>query len=315
MKKNSLNKKKSINFIFGLISIFLIYKIAYRTTGIDYDAYVRIYNAIQVGGVTFLKSRIEPLFVIFFLISPTRIIAFGLIGAISVFFKLKSILTYSYYPILSLFLYYILFFYIDDMGRVRAGIASAIMIYAIKYLGKKRYLLFLLIAFSFHKSMLLYIIIYILYKVKLTKKKMVYIFIISLVFSLIDFSKIIYFMSLLPHIGSTASLYLFSTKRIGFSPIMIVKVFYLCLFFLNYEKLRYYKYFNELFLIYLIGNSIYFCFNSVIIIVTRGSEIFTCIEFILLPYLLKITNVKIYKIFILFCIISYFLYIRFKYTL
>ena len=304
-----LTHVKITKILFVILGFLLIYVIATRNTGIDFSSYIRIYKVSQTLGLEYFKVRIEPLFLLVFLLCPTQIFAFGAIGAISIFFKLNSILKYSYYPFLSLMYYIMSFFIKDDMGRVRAGVASAIMIYATKYLGGKKYLLFILVAFLFHKSIILYFIVYILYKRKLSKNKLELIFLFSILLSFINFSKLIYYFSFIPYINTTASLYLSRIEKIYFSPIMIVKCFYMFLFFLYYKKLCCYEYFNKVFLIYLVGNMIYFSFNSIDIIATRGSEIFTCIEFILLPYLLKISNKYITKTIIFGGITAYYIYI------
>ena len=168
MKKLIYIKKNKILFI--MIGLLLIYKISTRTTGIDFSSYVKIYERTQELDLKSFSLRIEPLFLLMFLLSPTQVFAFGIIGTISLYFKLNSILKFSYYPFLSL-IYYIMFFFIkDDMGRIRAGVASAIMIYATKYLESRKYLLFIFIAFLFHRSIILYFIVYILYNRNLSQK-------------------------------------------------------------------------------------------------------------------------------------------------
>ncbi|MFR4519661.1 MAG: EpsG family protein [Fusobacterium sp.] len=306
MKKLIYIKKNKILFI--MIGLLLIYKISTRTTGIDFSSYVKIYERTQELDLKSFSLRIEPLFLLMFLLSPTQVFAFGIIGTISLYFKLNSILKFSYYPFLSL-IYYIMFFFIkDDMGRIRAGVASAIMIYATKYLESRKYLLFIFIAFLFHRSIILYFIVYILYNRNLSQKKLEIFFIFSILLSLIDFSKLIYCLTFIPYIKTTILLYISKIERIYFSPIMIMKCFYVYLFFRYYKKLCLYKYFKQLFLVYLVGNMIYFSFNSINIIATRGSEIFSCIEFILLPYLLKISNKYIIKIVIFIIITAYYMY-------
>lgn len=309
MKLKNLFYNEFKKLLFLIIGLLCVYKIANRVTGTDIGSYIEIYNDIKVYGLEYLNSRIEPLFVLLFFLSPSRIIAFGVVGAIAIYFKFKSILNLSYYPFLSLLYYLMYFFNKDELGRVRIGIAIAIIMYATIYMGEKKYLFFLLIAFLFHKSIMLYFIVFILYKKNLKLREIKIIFFSSLIFYFMDFSKLMYLLTYIPYINTTIILYLSEIKRIGFSPIMISKIFFMMIFLFYYKKLCYYKYFKKIFLIYLVGNFIYFSFNSIPIIATRGSEIFTCVEFILLPYLLKISNRLYVKTYTFFIMTSYYLYI------
>lgn len=301
-------KKIYIKFIFICIGIFLIMKITYRTSGIDYENYVDMFNSVKLSGLDYLKSRIEPLFVLLLYFSKNKEVAFGIIGCITIFFKLNSIYKYSIFPFVSLIFYYYSFYYIDDLGRIRIGIATAILIYSIRFLKEKKFFIFLIIAILFHKSSILYLIPHYFVSKKINKEKLIKILITSLFLSLFDWS---YFFILLKNIdffSSTVVLYIDSIQRIGFTPYILSKLFFMLLFIINFNKLKYYKYFNELFIIYFIGNIFYFTFNSIKILATRGSEVFICIEFLILPYLLKTSkNVQI-KFIIFIILVLYYLY-------
>lgn len=304
--------KKSVFFILGLL---LIYKAGTRIDGIDYDSYSLIYNKIQ-NNILDKSTRLEPIFRLLFSISPKKIIAFSLIATISIFLKLNSILKYSVFPFLSLVLYYYSFYYSDDMGRIRVGFAVAILAYGIRYLNNnKKFLLILFLGILCHKSVILYLIPFLLNKINLNEKKISCLIIFSVVLGLINLVPIVEYISKINYFSSTISLYYRINEKIGFSSVMLFKLINVILFSWNYKKLISYRYFKENFICFLSGVCTYFSFNSFAIIATRGSEVFTGIEFIILPFLLKITDKILFKYLILIYLILAYGYMGRKFIL
>ena len=306
-------KKKSIIFIFIIIGIFLIYKATFRETGIDYESYIRNYNEVQALGFDFFKRRMEPLFKLILYISPNFRVAFFIIALIAIYLKLKGIIEYSLYPFISLVFYYCSYYYSDDMGRIRIGIASAIMIFAIRYLEQKKFLLYVLIAILFHKSAVTYLILYFFYKLNLNKKQYMILFFISFILSVIDMSIVRVILDKIPYLNSTIIEYMEIFQKIGFNLYMLPKIVFMILFFYKFKYLSQFRYFKKLYSIYFLGNFIYFTFNSIQSFATRGSETLLCIEFIILPYLLKAFKDKVIRFLIFIILITYYAYIGKEY--
>lgn len=308
-------KKKNIIFIFMIIGIFLIYKATFRESGIDYESYIRNYEEIQTSSFEFFKRRMEPIFKLILYISFNFRVAFFIVAFTAIYLKLKGIIEYSLYPFLSLVFYYYTYYAFDDMGRIRIGLASAIMIISIKYLNNKKFLFYMIIAFFIHKSAILYIVLYFFYKLNLNTKQYMSLFFISLILSIIDISLIKGILNKIPYLNSTIIDYMNEFKKIGFSLYMIPKIFFTLLFILRFETLSKYIYFKKLFTIYFLVNFIYFSFNSIEGFASRGSEALLCVEFLVLPYLLKSYKDKIIKLMIFIVLVAYYFYIGRKYIL
>ncbi len=306
-------KKKSIIFIFTIIGIFLIYHATFRESGIDYESYIRNYEEVQTIGFELFKRRMEPLFKLILYISPHFRVAFFLVAFIAVYFKLKGIIEYSLYPFISLVFYYYTYYNFDDMGRIRIGLASAIMIISIKYLDDRKFLFYMIIAFFIHKSAITYIILYFFYKLNLDRKKYALFLLLAILLSIIDISLLKGILNKIPYLNSTVIEYMNELKKIGFSLYMIPKLFFMSLFILRFETLSKYSYFKKLFAIYFLGNFIYFTFNSIEGFASRGSETLLCVEFLVLPYLLKSYKDKTIKVILFISLIAYYSYIGREY--
>lgn len=301
-------KKKKIIFIFMMVAIFLVYKATFRESGIDYESYIRNYNEVQLLGFDFFKRRIEPLFKLILYVSPNFRVAFFIVAFIAICLKLKGIVDYSLYPFISLVFYYYSYYYSDDMGRIRIGIASAIMLFAIRYLEQKKFLIYITIAILLHKSTITYIILYFFYKLNLNKKQYIILFFISFILSVIDMSVIRVILSKIPYLNSTIIEYMAIFQKVGFTLYMLPKILFMILFFSKFKYLSKFKYFRKLYSIYFLGNFIYFTFSSIQSFATRGSETLLCVEFIILPYLIKAFKDKIIRFLIFIILIIYYTY-------
>ncbi|MCL1950264.1 MAG: EpsG family protein [Turicibacter sp.] len=77
---------------------------------------------------------------------------------------MKSFQKYTPYPLMALLLYVSRFFFVRDMGQIRASLAAAIVLFSLRYLQKRetwKFFLTIFIAFLFHRIALVGILLYI----------------------------------------------------------------------------------------------------------------------------------------------------------
>lgn len=92
------------------------------------------------------------------------------------FFMFKAIYEQSVSPVFSILLYFITSVFFMSMNIIRQSIATVIFLFALKYVSKRefwKYFFWIIIATSIHTMAFIYIFIYFLYNIKLTRKKVV----------------------------------------------------------------------------------------------------------------------------------------------
>lgn len=310
-----MNRNFFKKIFFVLLWLVLVYKITYRDGGTDYLSYTSRFIQIRKYGLDYFNyySR-EPLFSAIGLFAKDKYMFFFLIGGTALLFKLGSILRYSLYPVLSLLFYYLSFFQSDELGRIRIGLATAIVLYNIKLLQRKKFVGVVLITSLIHQTTLLYLLPYMFRKIKLKKKTYWLILVLSILIGNINLMKYFDYILILaqriPGFRAVTAIYIGSNlEKVGLSLIMLPKIFFISMLLYNKDKLERYQYFKNLFTVYYIGILIYFGFNSIRSIATRGSEVLLCCEFLLLPYLIKVGKNQYEKIFIILLLVGYYLYI------
>lgn len=167
------SKRNDIVFL-TVVSLTMIFIAAVRneSVGIDYPMYKAYFEQVRQGGWAFLISsangyRVEPGF------SLLNFIVSRFTGDIHVFMTvesvlcvtLTSVLVYKYSPIpwISMFVFASFGFYGNSLSFIRQTLAIAIYLFAVPYLMKKKfvpYLLIVILAALFHKSILVMILAY-----------------------------------------------------------------------------------------------------------------------------------------------------------
>lgn len=180
IKKSSRN-----NLIFLILVSATMIVLSYLradTVGIDYPQYAAYFSQVRNGGWAFLISgengyRIEPSYSLLnFLVSRFT-------GDIHIFMLAVSILTvgltalllYKYSPIpwIGMFVFVSFGFFGNSLSFLRQSIAISILLFAIPFLKKKKFLpyfLIILLAASFHKATLIMIPVYFLAHLKVNWK-------------------------------------------------------------------------------------------------------------------------------------------------
>lgn len=287
---NFIKSKK----IICLIGVYLIVFSAFRKNiGPDYNSYELMFYSLKNNPEYFYMSRIEKFFLVLFNLGSQFHYSLFIIATISVTMRIKSIFKYSTFPEFSLLIYYCSFFLLDDMGRIRIGLGTSIVIYFLYLLTEKRYKAYLslvLVCTFIHKSVLIYLLVFIINKIKLTKKFLFINLFFSLILGQINLHYYLFNMLLkISFLNKTLKTYADTNiNKIGINSLVLIYLLFSLMMIFNFDHLnKNYKYFKVIFTHYYAGVCFYFLFNSFGPIAARGSEVLTSINFIILPYILK----------------------------
>ena len=171
-------KNKNSIFLFICFAQLTLIVGLRNEVGADYYSYLRIYN--HLSGIWQYNYRYPEVEIGYELVN----IIFGYFGipywGINLFmafwtnlFIVLAIKEYKINICMSIFMYISLFFFYHSMNQTRQGLAMAIGIYAISQLCKKRNMAFvfwILFAMCFHTVAIVYLPLYLLRKIKITKK-------------------------------------------------------------------------------------------------------------------------------------------------
>lgn len=169
-------KKCSRNDLLFLVTVavamIVISSLRAHTVGIDYDMYARYYKQVYDGGWGFLISgangyRIEPGYSLLnFIVSRFTPDVRVFMAVVSVLVTvLTAVLAYKYTPIpwMTMYVYASFGFFENTLSFIRQSIAIAIFLFAVPYLMKRKflpYLLIVILAATFHKSILIMVVAY-----------------------------------------------------------------------------------------------------------------------------------------------------------
>jgi len=180
-----IKKSKINNIIFlciSAVSMVVLSSLRANTVGIDYKQYATYFSQVHDGGWSFLISsangyRVEPgysLLNYFVSLFTSDVRVFMLVVSILAV-GLTAILLYKYSPIpwVGMFVFGSFGFFGNSLSFLRQSIAIAIFLFAIKFLKDKRflpYLMIVILAATFHKSMLIMIPVYFIAHIKINWK-------------------------------------------------------------------------------------------------------------------------------------------------
>lgn len=266
----------------------------------DYQNYVQAYIEAGQGyktisdiGFTILCSTLN-------LISNNAIIMFLVVAVISVGLNLNSFYKYSPYLCICILMYFVHNFALKEMIQIRAGLASALCLFSIRYLPARQYkraLIFWFLAMSIHISSFIYIILFIVDYFKPPKKNIIYAIIISIcIGTVFPLGQVIKEFTNIGNYSERIEDYVLygnsgyaSTLGIWTNPNTIKSLLLCGITLLFYNKLsNKFIIFRHLFLAYTIGVCWLVSFNDFSIIAARISNIFMCGEPILISYLCSV---------------------------
>lgn len=298
--------------------IFIIHDGLRWETGTDWTPYFTYFekcldspNSEFEVGYVFISILIRTvtneytLFLIFY--------AFILYGLV-----FTSIKKYSISPFLSLFLYYCMT--LPVLGMNRQLIALGICLFSIRYVAERKVLYFFLLialAMLFHKSALIFSIVYFVHK---ECKRSVY-FGILLISILIAFSGIInqlplgFFFLLGADVGEKMDVYTdkFLMGDIIVNPLFVFLailkrlIWILLLLLYPYYVKNKNKYYTIFFNINILSLVFYIIFNNTIlqIVISRGLIYFNIAEIFIIPYVLTMFKNNAGKVFALVSILAF----------
>lgn len=270
----------------GTDTMNYIYSWNHTPTLIDFQSsveYFLCYNEIGFFIISVLLKTIYNDVDFYFLI-------ISLLTSIALF---KSMREYAYYPLLSLLLYCARFLLLRDINQIRAALAIAIVIYAIKFIENsnlKMYLLYTFLALSIHTSAVITLPLFFVKKLNLNKKHIAYIVITAFAVSL----------TLSPFIeGNVRELtikYAFaesytSGKYVGDVGLKNFMIYYqiIVLFAYTYfeDSLNQYKYYYIFRNLYLFSTVLMIVFSDFLVISSRLATIYATLEIFIIPMIFQ----------------------------
>lgn len=166
-------KRSDLLFLVSVsVAMIVISSLRAPTVGIDYSMYANYYKQVHDGGWAFLISsangyRIEPGFSLLnFIVSLFTPDVRVFMAVVSVLVTvLTAVLAYKYTPIpwMTMYVYASFGFFENTLSFIRQSIAIAIFLFAVPYLMKRKflpYLLIVILAAMFHKSILVMVVAY-----------------------------------------------------------------------------------------------------------------------------------------------------------
>lgn len=181
--------KKSVNVsVFAIMTFFLFLLSFLRwETGADWEAYYTFFNGsvdwFTLGDFEWGFSRINEFVKMFF--DNYNVLLF-ILGIIIFSFQSSAILSLSPYPVTSLFLLWSVSF--GNILFVRQNIATVILFFSIRYIQKKSFLKFvcmILLAMLFHRTSLVFVFAWWIYRFNLSKKMMLVYIALSVCLSIV----------------------------------------------------------------------------------------------------------------------------------
>jgi hypothetical protein len=240
---------------------------------------------------------------------------FLLISLISMIPLLKSLSNLCLYPILGFIVYFARFFMLRNMAQIRAALAIAIVMYALKFLTEnkpKKYTLCVLLAMTFHYSMIIALFFRFIYKLRVSMK-------LAVIFLFLSFCVSFYAGKIIQLLVELLSLnYYFieylDWRNLGiFNPVSFYQIF-LCLLYFYFEKRLssiqkgYYVIRNA----YLFSTMILIMTSFMGIIGGRLATLFATCEIFIVPSLVYTIRPKIIGYIIFVALMIFIFYLNFN---
>lgn len=291
--------------ISSILLIFSAFRIGGTSTG-DYDNYLFFYSLFTdfqdavrgIGNVEIGFRMLSYIGNTFHFEGQFIIAAMAFLSFVPIVFLVKK---YSFYPIASL-VFLMPYFLTMNMHSSRTSVAAALGLLAIHYFYKSNralYILFFLLAFSFHSSAICLLLILL---TKLDYRKLLMLLVISFIISI--------FVSLLPIIAALLDLLglgsiankitsyqvseRFGYKMAIYDPRIILNTI-ICLLIYNIKGSVSSDCINFYYKTYFIGTIILITFSSLTIVAWRVSYFFLITAVLVLPALSKHYNTRFFE--------------------
>lgn len=236
-------------------------------------------------------------------------VIFFITSCASMFFIYKGVNCYSESRIVSLLIYFSLFFFILDMSGLRQGFSLSVFFYSIKYIHQRKfwiYLAIILFAASFHWSAYLLIPVYFIAKRRFSSTSLIVFFCISLI---IFFFNISWLEKTITAIFPSLESEVFAAKLLVYttndkfaegrqltantiaSILFYITTFAFCIFYRDRLEERN-KYFYLFFNIYICQIFAFFCLYELIEMADRLRLYFLISNVVLFPSMIYLFQVK-----------------------
>jgi hypothetical protein len=292
-----------------------------RNVGFDFETYEISFNSLHYLNFSdiFGDVQYEPGYILFNILSPSFIFLVFVMGLVTLLIKFKLLNAISPYPVVSIFIFYLVYFLNFEMGQYRQALALSFTLLSINYFNdRKKFVLIVLIAIMFHYSAMIFLLLLIF---PTTIKKWYFyitLLLVAIVFYFTIGPLVFFLSSFLPGFSSGKLLYylLEEEGEVGISVLLLsFRLFFLILFyFLRDRIINLGNPFSEhIFNIYFLSLFIYIAFAFVPQISGRGGVYFGILEIILIPIILQAINnikIKIYM-FLLFSLIYFVIFFNF----
>ncbi|MGE8431904.1 MULTISPECIES: EpsG family protein [Chryseobacterium] len=300
---------KKIKAILSIIILVLFAGTRYHVDN-DYFLYNHHFKFIETNLADF-QARIIPLEYSMFFIPNTlkfflttnddvakgSFLVFAFLGVVT---KLIAIQKYSQFYFLSFILYTSYLFLGQEMTTIRAGVAAGIFLLSIDNLEKDEYIQFflkILLCLFFHNSSIIYILVWILFKFKLSIKSYTIMMVVSFIIAIakINLLTLLFLDKVFPRVKS----YIEALEWTKEGPVnlfnfrILIAMFFIIVFLINYEKLKKIKYFDILFKIHMFSVATFFALStSAIVFSLRTFDMFSVVQILLYPYMLFVFKAK-----------------------
>jgi len=283
--------------LWGLGGVLILLAGLRYHTGFDFESYITIFyqtpklpnlfsewRAVNVEwGYLFLNSIVRTLGL------PVNAVLF-VMAAATISILVIAFKRISTYPILVLLLYVSRFFFVRDMGQIRASIASALILFSIPYIQEKKLIKFLatiFVAFLFHQVAVVGLIIYLInliFKKGVPTKLIIGSIALSFVIGFVNLQNVI--LSLEGFIPEryiqyvTHEFYVFSLGLTN--PVLLMQVMILTAMLIFRKQIKN-KYFNVLLIGYTFSTVILASLNQFGTLAGRLSTTFASFEVLIIP--------------------------------
>ncbi|MCL6528444.1 MAG: EpsG family protein [Thermaceae bacterium] len=309
-------------FLLSVLFTLIFISTFFKSLSVDYINYVREINVIFFNKSLY-SYTLEPTFYLLVLMSQLFFhenitFIFFIYSILGISLKFFSFNKLSYYPLFSVIIYSLSYYWLHDFTQIRAGVASAIFLCSIQDIFERNFFKFLLkiiFATLFHYSAILYFPLYFIYNRKL--ELIYYLLPIIGLFSILtnlssDFLSII--IKFLPFfIQVKLGIYIDLSNKHFFPHTNVFNLFYTSLLILFYflifttrKKLK----IDLIFYLKILSVSIFsfYFFSSIPVLAFRISELYDIVILILFPNVISIYKEKyVFFVFFFFYFLLYFI--------
>ena len=314
------DKLKNSKFLlfYMILVLFIIVSIRYNI-GTDYPHYNEFFKKVRPftlhPNYSTGNEYFEPLFqyvvaILKYLVT-SPVFYFSFWGFITLIFTWKGIKEQSPNYLLSIFIFYCIFYHHYLFNTIRQGVAMGIFLFSIKYILDRKFIRVLIISiFSslFHSSGILIIGAYFMSMIKFKNRiTLIFLLVSSLFIWKFGIGEKIFimfvqqFQEYLPNLVGYFRLFLLPHTFIQVLQRVLV-IIPLIYFYPNLSKD---DRFSHLFSIYVWGTIIYFSFGFFSLFITRINMFFRILEIILIPILYEKVKNKNQKIIVQFVIMAW----------